>query len=59
MTQTLERLADYPEVTAEDMDLITKNIGYLVLLSPALDIDAERQKREYDDKVGTFVLGYN
>ena len=59
MTQTLEHLADYPKVTAEDMDLITKNIGYLVLLSPALDIDAERQKPEYRDKDGTIVLGYN
>jgi hypothetical protein len=59
MTQTMERLADYPRVTDSEMELIARNMATLALLSPTLDIDAERQKPEYRDKDGTIVLGYN
>jgi hypothetical protein len=58
MTQTLEHL-DYSMVTDSEMELITRNMATLVLLSPGINIDAEREKPEYNDRLGTFVLGYN
>jgi hypothetical protein len=58
MTQTLEHL-DYSMVTDSEMELITRNMATLVLLSPEINIDAEREKPEYNDRLGTFVLGYN
>ena len=58
MTLTLEQ-HDYSRVTDIEMELITRNMATLVLLSPEINIDAEREKPEYNDRLGTFVLGYN
>lgn len=57
MTQTMERLVDYPQVerSKEQLELITGSMAYLAILS----LDVERQNPIYDDMNGNIVLGYN
>ncbi len=57
MTQTMERLVDYPKVerSKEQLELITGGLAYLAILS----LDIEREDPIYNDKIGNIVLGYN
>jgi len=57
MTQTMERLVDYPRVekSKEEHDLITSALAYLAILS----LSIEREDHIYDDMNGDIVLGYN
>ncbi len=57
MTQTMERLVDYPQVerSKEQLELITGSMAYLAILS----LDIEREDPMYDDKDGTIRLSIN
>jgi hypothetical protein len=57
MTQTMERLVEYPTVerSKEQQELIEKGLAYLSLMA----IEIEREKPDYNDLNGNIVLGYN
>lgn len=57
MTQTMERLVEYPTVerSKEQQELIEKGLAYLSLMSLAI----ERENSIYNDLSGNIVLGYN